>query len=186
MAVPAEWNLLNEAVLADCKVFKVLKCRYQHPHDKREGDFFLIKSSNWVQAFAVTPERRLVFVRQFRMGSRALSWEPPGGIIEPGEDPVCGGLRELVEETGYTGRNARLIGSCAPNPALCNNICHFVLVEDCVRTTPLALDSNEEVETALFTPREIEAMMLRGEMPHALAQTGLYHLRLARPDLFEK
>jgi 8-oxo-dGTP pyrophosphatase MutT (NUDIX family) len=186
MAAPAEWNVLNEAVLADCKVFKVFKRRFQHPHDKREGDFFVINSGDWVQALAVTPERKLVFVRQFRVGNRALSWEPPGGIIEAGEDPVTGGLRELAEETGYTGRAARLIGSCSPNPALFNNTSHFVLVEDCVRTQGLALDPDEEVETVLFAPLEIEAMMLRGEMPHALAQTGLYHLRLARPDLFAK
>jgi 8-oxo-dGTP pyrophosphatase MutT (NUDIX family) len=186
MASPAEWNVLNDAVLADCKVFKIHKRRFQHPHDKREGDFFVIECADWVQTLAVTPEQKLVFVRQFRMGSRALSWEPPGGMVEPGEDPVAAGLRELAEETGFTGGNARLIGSCAPNPALFNNASYFLLVEDCVRTQELAFDSNEEVETALFKPLEIEAMMLRGEMRHALAQTGLYHLRLARPDLFEK
>jgi 8-oxo-dGTP pyrophosphatase MutT (NUDIX family) len=184
MSTPAVWTTLNEATLVDCPIFKILKRRYQHPHDKREGDFFVIESADWVQAFAVTPDRRLVFVRQFRMGDRALSWEAPGGIMERGEAPVEAAVRELAEETGYTGRNARLIGSCSPNPALFNNTAHFVLVEDCVRTSELDLDADEEVETALFAPREVEAMLLRGELRHALAQAGLLHLRLARPDLF--
>jgi 8-oxo-dGTP pyrophosphatase MutT (NUDIX family) len=137
-----------------------------------------------VQTLAVTRERQLVFVRQFRHGTRTLSWEPSGGIVEAGENPVAAGVRELAEETGYRGANARAIGFCEPNPAIFNNRSHFVLVEDCALAGATAPDPNEELEVALFSPAEVEAMIRRGEIRHALAQLGIYHLRLARPDLF--
>ena len=43
------------------------------------------------------------FGRQFRYGSR-VSLEPPGGVIEKGEDPIEAGLRELKEETAMLVR----------------------------------------------------------------------------------
>lgn len=37
------------------------------------------------------------------------TWGLPGGFLEPGEDPVDGGTRELREETSATLHNPRLI-----------------------------------------------------------------------------
>jgi 8-oxo-dGTP pyrophosphatase MutT (NUDIX family) len=184
MPAPAQWKTLDETLHADCAVFKVFKNRCQHPHDKREGDFFVVKSPDWVLALALTAGNQLILVRQYRFGTRTLSWEPPGGVLDTGESPVSAACRELREETGYTGKNARIIGTCCPNPAIFNNTAHFVLVEDCVLTDAIALDPNEEIEVRAVAPREAIAMSARGEMHHAIAQAALFHLRTIRPGLF--
>src|SRR5664279_4692538 len=101
---------------------------------------------DWVNVLALTPDHRLVLVRQFRFGVDAFSLEIPGGVMEPDEDPVAAGLRELREETGFTGRGARLLGSVHPNPAIQSNRCHIVLVEEAVRTEALEWDADEEIE----------------------------------------
>jgi ADP-ribose pyrophosphatase len=71
-----------------------------------------------VNVLALTPDHRLVLVRQFRFGIDGFSLEIPGGVMEAGEDPLEAGLRELREETGFAGGVARLLGSVHPNPAI--------------------------------------------------------------------
>ncbi len=184
MASPAAWGLLHEAIHADCKVFQVLRQRCKHPHDSREGDFFVIRCSDWVLALPVTRDGLLVLVRQYRFGTKNLSWEPPGGVLDAGEDPLDAAIRETEEETGYKCARARIIGSCSPNPAILGNQAHFALLEDCEPTGTLGLDENEEIETALFTGDEAVRMVLDGRIHHAVAVNALFHLRAVRPDLF--
>lgn len=44
-----------------------------------------------------------------RLGS-SRRWTLPGGGLDHGEDPIDGVLRELAEETGYSGVIDRLVG----------------------------------------------------------------------------
>lgn len=37
-------------------------------------------------------------------------WEPPGGVLEPGETPLAGVVREVKEETGLVIEPVRLSG----------------------------------------------------------------------------
>lgn len=50
----------------------------------------------------VLEDGRLVFERQFRYPLRRAFIELPAGKIDPNEDPLRTGQRELEEETGYT------------------------------------------------------------------------------------
>ena len=68
MSAPARWSVQHEALHADCKVFRVFKEHFNHPLDKREGDFFVLRSNDWVIALPLTDDGRLVMVRQFRFG----------------------------------------------------------------------------------------------------------------------
>ena len=54
------------------------------------------------------PDRRVLLVHHTY---GRLNWELPGGLVEAGESPDEGALRELVEETGLVGRIVRLTGT---------------------------------------------------------------------------
>ena len=184
MSAPARWLVQHEALHADCRVFRVYKEHCNHPLDKREGDFFVLRSGDWVLALPITEDGRLVMVRQYRFGTRDLSTEAPGGIIERGEDPLLAAGRETEEETGFAGGRASLLGTCAPNPAIQANRCHFVLLEG-VRPTGLrAPDEHEEIQVLAVRPQAALAQALTNEAQHSLALLALYRLRDARPELF--
>ena len=184
MPAPARWSVQHAALHADCKVFRVYKERCHHPLDKREGVFFVIHANDWVLALPVTSDGHLIMVRQYRFGAQALSTEPPGGVIEPGEDPILAATRETEEETGFTGGRATLLGSAAPNPAIQRNHCHFVLIEGVSATGQRALDEHEEVEVVRRLPRVALQEALASPHTHALALLALFRLREAKPALF--
>ena len=119
----------DENLHADCRIFEVYKEDFDiNPMELKE--IFVLDTNDWVNVLAITPNRELVLVRQFRYGSQEYSLEPPGGVIEKGEDPVLAGMRELSEETGYVGTDPQLIGNARPNAAILSNKCHFVLLND--------------------------------------------------------
>jgi len=49
------------------------------------------------------PSERYVLVRQYRPPVDGHVLEFPAGLVDPGEDPGETAVRELAEETGYTG-----------------------------------------------------------------------------------
>jgi ADP-ribose pyrophosphatase len=52
---------------------------------------------------ALTPEREVVLVEEFRPGVEDYLLELPGGAVDEGESPAEAAERELLEETGYAG-----------------------------------------------------------------------------------
>lgn len=68
-----------------------------------------IRKNLRVAAYGICVEEGRILLARFIWG-RTPQWTLPGGGLEHGEDPVDGALRELTEETGYTGRVVRLLG----------------------------------------------------------------------------
>jgi ADP-ribose pyrophosphatase len=172
---PARWEKLGEESLAVTPVFDLRRVRYRHPRRGRERDFVILDAPDWVNVLALTPDHRLVLISQFRFGTDDFSLEIPGGMLERGEDPVAGGLRELREETGYAGQNARVIGRVHPNPAIQNNTCHLVLVEDAVPATATQWDHDEEIAVTVLPVDEVYALAHAGRITHALVLNALLH-----------
>ena len=170
---PQRWKKLGARTLATTRIFEVQSVQFQHPAHQVPRDFAVINAPDWVNVVALTPERELVLVRQFRHGIDEFSLEIPGGMIDPGEDPLAAGLRELQEETGYEGGTARLLGSVHPNPAMQNNRCHFVFVDGAKRTALLHWDENEEMQIVARPVDEVYALANAGGISHAMVLAAL-------------
>jgi 8-oxo-dGTP pyrophosphatase MutT (NUDIX family) len=172
--VPARWEKISQHLHANCQVFDVLSARYRHPVRRRERDFVVMTVPDWVNVIALTPDHQLILVRQFRFGIDDFSLEIPGGVMERGEEPLAAAQRELREETGHTGSKARVLGCVHPNPAIMNNRCHLVLVEDVQFTDPLAWDHDEEIEVLTVPVDDVYAWARSGRISHALVLDALF------------
>lgn len=170
---PKRWKKLGSREVARTRIFDVQSVDFHHPARPKPQDFFVINAPDWVNVIALTPDGRLVLVRQFRYGIDDFSVEIPGGVIDLGEDPVAAGVRELREETGYVGTSARLLGRVHPNPAMQNNRCHLVLVEGARPEAGLDWDPDEEFEIMTRPVEEVYALAYAGGITHAMVLDAL-------------
>lgn len=170
---PSLWERGSERVLASTRVLELRNIRYRHPKRGTDREFLVAHAPDWVNVVARTPDGKLVLVRQFRFGSNQLSLEVPGGVMEAGEDPVAAGVRELLEETGYGGGTARLLGSVHPNPAIMDNRCHIIFVDGAVPTGPLDWDDDEEIQVSTAPAAEVIEWARSGRIVHSLSIAAL-------------
>jgi 8-oxo-dGTP pyrophosphatase MutT (NUDIX family) len=178
------WEKIGSTPLGDFRIFKIRSDRKVSPRTRQEHDFFVIDCVNWVNVIALTPDRQVVMVEQFRHGSNTVELEIPGGMIDAEDpSPEAAGQRELREETGYAGQNARLIGRVFPNPAIMSNVCFTVLVENCHCLHSPQLDGTEDLLTQLVPVAELPALMAAGRIRHSLVAAALYHFDLYQRGL---
>jgi ADP-ribose pyrophosphatase len=175
------WPTLRSRPIGDFRIFRLRSDFKRSPRTGAEHDFFVIESVPWVNVIAVTPDQQLVLVEQYRHGSDTVELEIPGGVMDHGEtDPVVTALRELREETGYSGEGGRVIGEVWANPAIMNNPCFTILVENCRLTHDTALDHCEDIATRLMPVAETPKLVREGHIKHSLVVAALYYFELHR------
>ncbi len=169
-----DWQRLGDEVLLRYKVFGVRKSRRRSPRTGADIGFFLIDTADWVTIVALTDDRQIVMVRQYRHGSEKVSLEIPGGLIDAHEtDPTAAATRELREETGYVAREIVPIGVMNPNPSLMTNRCHVFLATGCQRVGDLAMDPGEDIEVLTVPIGGLDELLRHGEIDHAIVVASL-------------
>ena len=165
-----------------CRVFDLM-CATRHSEDGMKSNFYYLNANNWVTIIPIYKNDQnideFVMVRQFRHGDQQIYTEFPAGIMEKNENPEVAALRELEEETGFTGK-LTFIGKLNPNPAILNNTNYTFLAED---LKPLKqgqkLDEEERLHVVHMNIREVGRYMgIAPEFSHAImVQAYYYYLR---------
>ena len=134
----------------------------------KEGEppYYALKLPDYTSILALTDERRVVLVRQYRPAVEHFTLELPSGIIDPGEGPVEAARRELLEETGYEAGEVDLLGSMEPDTGRLGNRI-WACVAHGVRRVEGAVPE-EGIEVFTWSVEELAQATLDGRFDHAL------------------
>jgi 8-oxo-dGTP pyrophosphatase MutT (NUDIX family) len=174
-----DWREVAREPVADCRIFSVERSTALSPVDAKPRPFHRIQSPDWAQIVPITTDGRVVLVRQYRHGAQRVTLEIPGGLVDPGEEPAAAALRECLEETGYRAHEAEVLGVVNPNPALFANRLHSFFAMGVEPERAVQNTGTEVTEVVLAPVRDLEGMLLAGEIDHALVAGTLWrYLRL--------
>jgi 8-oxo-dGTP pyrophosphatase MutT (NUDIX family) len=179
-----KWRELERSTVFDTRIFSVANCICLSPEGEREP-FTVIETNDWVVVVPVLDGGDAFFmVRQWRHGSREMSIEFPGGVIEPSESPLEGAVRELREETGCIAGKITKLGVMSPNPAIMSNRVHFFLAEDLSVAGDLQPDNDEFITAERISVDEVTRGVGSPPYIHALMATALcFYMRLKQQQV---
>jgi ADP-ribose pyrophosphatase len=103
-----------------------------------------------VAIVAITDERRLILVEQFRIPLMKSVLELPAGLVGdvPGDEQeqlVDAARRELLEETGYEARQMKWLTSGPSSAGLTSEVVDFFLATGLVRINEGGGDHHEDI-----------------------------------------
>jgi ADP-ribose pyrophosphatase len=177
------WKLIGSLDISDHRIFRIHHDMYRFEPTGAERDFVVLDCPDWVNIIPVTKDGQVVLIRQFRHGTRDVSLEIPGGVVDSGETPEAAAVRELAEETGYVPGTVKSLGFVYPNPAIQGNRSHTFLAEGCRLAAAPQPDSFESIEVVLHPLTEIPALIKSGAISHSLmiSAFALLHFSQEKP-----
>lgn len=154
---------------------------------EQDGWEFVSRSnaSKVVALVAVTADREIVLVEQYRKPVGAPVIEIPAGLVgdldDPDEPVLVAAARELEEETGYTAADFSILMECPSSAGMSDEVICFVIARGLVRTGPGGGDSSEDIITHTVALDKVDGWLngqrAEGKMLDPKVYTALYWLQ---------
>ncbi|MDP4552709.1 NUDIX hydrolase [Alkalihalobacillus macyae] len=138
----------------------------------------LIDHPGAVAVIAMTPDNKILAVRQYRKALKKAIVEIPAGKLEPGEKPEVTAVRELEEETGYTCESLDKLISFYTSPGFANELVHLYVAKGLEKKGEQAADEDEFLDVLHLSLEEMEEMLETEEIHDAKTAYALMYLKM--------
>jgi ADP-ribose pyrophosphatase len=175
------WTVRSSSYRVNEPFLRVRSDTVELPDGTVIENYFVRESRGFAIVAALSPERRVVLVRQYKHGIAQIVLELPAGMIDPDEAPDACAIRELAEETGYAGDPPQLLRTLFADPTSSNASFHVFLIENAVPKFAQSLDTTEAIVVETATIEELRAAVRDGRIGSgsqvAAAYVALDHIR---------
>ena len=137
----------------------------------------IVKHPGAVAIIAITEDKKIVLVKQYRKPLEKHLIEIPAGKIDNNEQPLVAAIRELEEETGYTTKELSFVTSFYTSPGFANELVHIYITDTLEKLeTPVAGDENEFIEIIEVTLDEAKRYVEDEEIHDAKTNYAILYL----------
>ena len=145
-----KWKILESKEIYSSHFITLKEEKLERPDGKIVTSYYAIERPDVVYVIALTKNIEIVLVYQYKNGIKDLVLELPAGFVDKGESPKEAAKRELLEETGYSGKDFTKIGGFNSGAGLSRNTNYFYVVKDVEKISEQNLDENEEIDVKVF------------------------------------
>jgi ADP-ribose pyrophosphatase len=131
-----------------------------------EAPYYSLSVADYVGILAITTDRRILAVRQYRPAVERYTIEFPAGLVDAGETPLETANRELLEETGYEAGTVELLGEMLTDTGRLTNRIWACLATGVRRVE--GYRAEDGMETLSYSLPELMNATVEGEFNHAL------------------
>ncbi len=184
--IESEYPHLFEEPLESTQIFRgklldVRRDRVLLP-DGKECLREYVRHQGAVAVIAQLDDGQLLFVRQYRYPLSRSFLELPAGKIDPGEEILATGTRELLEETGYRAAEWRHLGVMYPCVGYSDERIEIFLARGLRREADQNPDSGEFLDLLSLPLADALAAVRSGGITDAKTITGLFWAEKAIVD----
>lgn len=161
-------------------IFQLVQDQVELPEGKGRARRDLIFHNGAVCVLAVTATNKIVLVKQYRKAIEKVSYEIPAGKLEIGEnaDPEAAALRELEEETAYTGK-LRLLYDFYSAIGFCNERLRLYIASNLEKVeNPRPQDEDETLELLEVSMDEALSLIQSGDICDAKTIMAIQYWQL--------
>lgn len=131
--------------------------------NNKDGKRLYIRHPGGSGVLAITPDEKVILVKQYRYATGKYLVEIPAGKHDSNDDPLVTAKRELIEETGYTSDDYTYLTAIHPTPGYSDEVITIYRAKNCYQS-PLKLrgDDDEFIEVLLYDKAKVRSIMTAG------------------------
>ena len=178
----ARWRTLSSTYLFQRPWLTVRCQRMLLPTGREHPEYYILEYPTWVNIIALTPDDRMLLVRQYRPALDITRYELCAGVMDPSDaSPLEAAQRELLEETGFGGGEWTKLMVVGPNPSAMNNVSISFLAHGVTKLCEPRLEETEDISVHLFSRDEVYNMLKVGQFAQALMVAPLWRYFAEHP-----
>ncbi|MBI3589717.1 MAG: NUDIX hydrolase [Candidatus Liptonbacteria bacterium] len=160
-----KWKTLESKVVFDSGWYKIIQDKVELPSGKIIDDYFIGDLPSVSMVFPLTKDKKAVFVRQYRHGTKEILLELPAGTYDPKkEKPADVAKRELLEETGYKADDLIYLGRVRNYPSKQTDYIDLHLAIEVENTGVTSIEPTEDIEIVLVPLEKVINLIIEQEI----------------------
>lgn len=151
------WKTLSKEVIFEVKpYFSISKQAVELPGGKIVDDFYQVHLRTFASVVPVQEDGLIRVLRHYKHGPGRVVLGLPAGFVDPGEAPLDGAKRELLEETGLVSEDWTSLGTYVDNGNQRGCQGHYFLARACHEVQVPNDGDLEEMEQLSMTPEALD------------------------------